>query len=383
MPRRRVLPVTALVALGGLAVVGSGGPASSGGEVAVVEFDYTGATQTWTVPEGVTEITATACGAQGGTGVSNMLDTPQSTSGPGFGACATADLAVTPGETLVIEVGGVGTASITTAPPSAASSGGYNGGAAGGTATPSATGGDPMDCFDVSASAVSAGGGGGGASDIRQGGTSPAERVLVGGGGGGSGATGLYLEQEDIANCAGVDDASGALLTATAGSGGDGGENGEDGGAGLSDTDPPAGGGGGQQGAAGLAGALPNPGGDGTGADGGPGATTAFETSGEICGDEGYAHVGVSTAGGGGGGWFGGGGGAAGYTDIPGLGGGAGGGGGSSHGPSGTSFEAGVNEGPGSVLITYVGPDDDDGGVDDDDVDRDPGIVHGAPTFAC
>ncbi|WP_354443847.1 glycine rich domain-containing protein [Ottowia thiooxydans] len=110
-------------------------------------FTYTGAVQTFVVPSGVTSLTLEAWGAQGGT------------RSPAFsanqGGYATGILAVTPGETLQIYVGGR---------PSD-SSAGFNGGGAG----------------DFG------GAGGGGASDIRQGGTSLANRVLVAAGGGGGG----------------------------------------------------------------------------------------------------------------------------------------------------------------------------------------------------
>lgn len=117
---------------------------------------YTGSTQTWVVPEGVTTVTLETWGAQGWTG---------SYSG-GLGGYAKGDLSVTPGQVLNIFVGGQGTAAVGNAAPGG---GGWNGGGNG----------------QTNASANSAGGGGG-ASDVRSGGTALANRVIVGAGGGGS-----------------------------------------------------------------------------------------------------------------------------------------------------------------------------------------------------
>jgi RHS repeat-associated protein len=115
-------------------------------------FSFTGAPQWWTVPAGVYAVRIDAHGAQGGTGTSG-----------GRGGRTEASLAVTPGQSLQINVGGQG----------GTNTGGWNGGAA----------------------TIGSGQGGGGASDVRQAGSRPADRVVVaaGGGGGaaGAGATGL------------------------------------------------------------------------------------------------------------------------------------------------------------------------------------------------
>lgn len=111
----------------------------------VTTFSYTGGMQTYVVPAGVISLEMELYGAAGYGDL-------------GQGGRCQAELAVTPGETLNIYVGGTGTAT----------SGGYNGGGApGGNATY---------------------GGGGGASDVRQGGTALANRIIVAGGGGGSGS---------------------------------------------------------------------------------------------------------------------------------------------------------------------------------------------------
>jgi hypothetical protein len=105
-------------------------------------FNFTGAAQTWTVPAGLTEATFDLYGAQGGGIPGDPLFLP------GLGGRATATIAVTPGASIQVNVGGQG---------------GIFGGGGG---------------FN---------GGGGGASDIRIGGTALTDRVLVAGGGGGSG----------------------------------------------------------------------------------------------------------------------------------------------------------------------------------------------------
>ncbi|MSV52735.1 MAG: S8 family serine peptidase, partial [Actinobacteria bacterium] len=113
-------------------------------------FNYTGAVQTWTVPAGITSVYVEALGANGGLGGG----------GSRGGARVQGTLAVTPGETLSIYVGGGGGAG------SAGAAGGWNGG------------GNGQGTY---------GAGGGGATDIRQGGTAVVNRVIIAGGAGGGG----------------------------------------------------------------------------------------------------------------------------------------------------------------------------------------------------
>ncbi len=124
-----------------------------------VTFLPTGAEQTFIVPAGVTTVHAIAVGGKGADGA-------ESGGAGGFGALVTADLSVTPGQTLYIEVGANGGSA------DSGSSGGFNGGGAGG-------------------SGLCGGGGGGGASDVRTAtraaGTSLALRLITAGGGGGGG----------------------------------------------------------------------------------------------------------------------------------------------------------------------------------------------------
>ncbi|KKT91319.1 MAG: hypothetical protein UW91_C0034G0002 [Parcubacteria group bacterium GW2011_GWF2_45_11] len=116
------------------------------GSATSTTFNYTGGQQTYTVPAGVTKVTATLYGAQGGG------------SGGGLGGLAVATFNVTPGNVLNIYVGGSG--SIDT--------GGYNGGG------------------NSSGSGSGHGYGGGGASDVRLNGISTSDRVIVAAGGGGA-----------------------------------------------------------------------------------------------------------------------------------------------------------------------------------------------------
>ena len=120
-------------------------------------FNYTGAPQTLTIPAGVTSITIEAWGAQGGSSQTGV---------GGKGGYSKGDLAVTPGETINIYVGGRGNAGTSVA----LINGGYNGGG-----------------YTYAYTAGAYAGSGGGASDVRKGGTNLANRVIVAGGGGGTG----------------------------------------------------------------------------------------------------------------------------------------------------------------------------------------------------
>lgn len=117
------------------------------GPVGAQTFSYTGAQQTFTVPLGVTSITVDASGAQGGS--------LSPTTNINFGGQVQADLAVTPGSIIYVNVGEQPTGL----------TGGFNGGGNG------ETGGIA----------------GGGASDIRIGGTTLTDRMVVAGAGGGGG----------------------------------------------------------------------------------------------------------------------------------------------------------------------------------------------------
>ncbi len=115
-----------------------------------ITFNYIGSVQTWIVPPCVYNITAVVAGAKGGG------------SNGGYGARITANIPVTPGQTLYIYCGGMGT--------QGSNSGGWNGGGTG---------------HNSNGSAAYSSWGGGGASDIRIGGQALNNRVIVGGAGGG------------------------------------------------------------------------------------------------------------------------------------------------------------------------------------------------------
>jgi hypothetical protein len=238
-------------------------------------FNYTGAAQDFTVPAGVTQLDVVARGAKGG----------------GFngthGGRVHADIPVTPGERLVVYVGG----------DASKSTGGFNGGGSSG--------------YSDSGSGYSAGYAGGGASDVREGGDGLANRILVVGGGGGKGG-GDYPTNGTGGKGGGKTGGAGAKGTPKSGNGSR-----YSGGGGGGGTQGLYGGAGGSEGTGPLCYGLP--GDDGTLGEGGTGASEASDE----CGGAG---------GGGGGGYYGGGGGGSGAAYPSGYyGGGGGGGGGSSY----------------------------------------------------
>jgi len=240
------------------------------------------------VPPGVTQMTFDLYGAQGSGG------NAASTGGLGGRAMATID--VTPGETLLLTVGGAGDNGVQP---------GYNGGGA--------------------SSLLTGGGNGGGATDLRL--SDGTTKLLVAGGGGGGGA--------DSVGVVGGNGGPGGAMTTQAGMGTDGaahgGATGGSGGGGGTDS---AGGAGGAGGVGSFTGSN---GSDGTAGHGGQGG-------------DGFNFGG----GGGGGGLFGGGGGGGGGAGASGNAPGGGGGGGSSFGPVGTTFQTGVQSGDGSAVVSYT-----------------------------
>ena len=123
-----------------------------------VNFSYTGSVQPFTVPFGVTSIQVAMAGASGG-GVG------ASASG-GAGGFVSTTIAVTPGSTYFVYVGGMGMPNYGTS-----GVGGFNGGGSGG---------------------LSGGSGGGGASDIRTANSLSSRIAVAGGGGGASSACGSF-----------------------------------------------------------------------------------------------------------------------------------------------------------------------------------------------
>jgi hypothetical protein len=153
----------ALVLVGAILLAGGAGSAlaapscAPSGADTVCTFSTPGADR-FTVPGGVTEASFDLFGAQGG-------GLPGQSVG-GLGGRASAELALTPGATVTVVVGGAGGSIGACDAQETPGAGGVNGGARGG-------------------SGFCEGGGGGGASDVRMGGSSLSDRVLVAGGGGG------------------------------------------------------------------------------------------------------------------------------------------------------------------------------------------------------
>ncbi|MBB2946688.1 hypothetical protein FB565_006456 [Actinoplanes lutulentus] len=148
---------------------GVGTPAGADNPVAA--FAFTGGSQLFQVPAGVTAVDVRAKGAQGGTG----------TAQPGLGADVSAEVPVTPGQVLAVLVGGRGgngdgCGALSCGEPVAGNSvGGFNGG---GSSTFAGAG-------------TGRGTGGGGATDLRRGSWRLDKRIVVAGGGGGSAVSGV------------------------------------------------------------------------------------------------------------------------------------------------------------------------------------------------
>lgn len=279
---------TALVFTGiGTAATPAGAvPAPAVGHEALYESP---GTFNWQVPARVTTVRVETVGASGGDAMTRFEP-----SEGGLGGSTAATIAVTPGETIQVNVGGAGTAG-RRGPGDGA--GGYNGGG------------------NAVWAGCEIGGSGGGASDVRRGGTALAHRVVVAGGGGGAG-TAMHFGVDENAGGHGGGDAP------TAGSSGFGNHGG---GAGTED----AGGAGGTDGHdQGLDGSF------------GQGAANVTDT--------------CMSSGAGGGGWYGGG---SGSSDGP-MANGGGGGGSGYVAPGATSivYGNGVNDGNGSVRITWTQP---------------------------
>ena len=281
---RLTLPVLIRMCLGSMVSMAAIAIVPSIAAAKTVVFQSTGYEQMFTVPAGVTNVNVVAIGAPGGS---------SGGSSGGDGANASAELAVTPGEVLWVEVGGAGGTSSPFAEPPG---GGFNGGGGGG----AGAGGEP-------------GAGGGGASDVRTvsalSQNSLDSRLIVAGGGGGGAAGG---------------GGGGAAGTGATGGGGPG--------------TASAGGPGGAAGSG--AGCSPSPSG---GDAGGPGVGGAGG-SGGVC------NVGSVGGGGGGGGVYGGGGGGGGAS---GTGGGGGGSSGFGSGATNASVSADTTGTP-LVMFTYT-----------------------------
>jgi hypothetical protein len=298
-------------------------------------FDQPGSFS-WTVPAGVTRVQFDVSGAQGGAG--------NSVTPGGRGAHVRATVAVQPGDSWTVIVGGRGGDAAQPKPSDPAFDVAVAGGA-GGSGLPGGRGGD--------GSVQGGSGAGGGGGSLAQTGSGSSLRRLVAGGGGGSASI-----------------IQGSITAPPSGEGAFGGAGGLSGAAGQ-DGIPyccalaPAHGGGGGTATAGGAGGTPGGTGFGAGANGGALSGGAGGTDTRL--DLGSANKEFAGAGasGGGGGLFGGGGGESGSYNgtyqgsASGFRGGtpaAGGGGSSFINPSAlcsSTVDTGVQSGDGAVTITY------------------------------
>jgi hypothetical protein len=303
VPHRRLLAAVSLAfaTVAALVVLGLPGAAHGAGptcQTGAASFAFTGDQQCYVVPAGIRRLRVTAVGAKGGAASTGIA---------GKGAKVTADLPVTPGQTLFVLVGGDGSVQ----------DGGFNGGGSGAGEGPASAG-------------------GGGASDVRTCATDAVtcadgspdtlhSRLVVAGGGGGSGG----------------DSSAHGSHGDTAGAGGDAGLTGHDGGSGSSNAsnEPGMGGtataggtGGNSNGQAIISGQ------DGSLGSGGTGGT-------------GFSHAG---GGGGGGGLFGGGGAEGGFGPGDSAAMGSGGGGGSSLAPASPDIAVATTTDAAGVTIVPV-----------------------------
>lgn len=171
-PGRGAYVVAAVMALAAPALVGCGGTTGEdfGGVVtdsAPTVFSYTGATETYTVPAGVTRLTVVASGGAGGNGLEELTRA--------FSAQVTATVAVEPGQSLLVSVGQEGqNASHSDKDPH------------GGWGALGATGGNGNAAYD----SLRSSGAGGGATVVQltDSGGGNVRTIVVAGGGGGMGA---------------------------------------------------------------------------------------------------------------------------------------------------------------------------------------------------
>jgi hypothetical protein len=207
-------------------------PPALASDPTTITFSSTGAEQPWTVPSGVSALHVILVGAPGGA-------SPGGGTVGGRGDTVEGDLAVSPGDTLYLEVGASGrdAPNVRDAPPNPAT---FNGGGAGG-----------------ACSGGYWGASGGGATDIRTTPRSPGgefdSRLVVAAGGGGAGDVG---DGGDAGQAGSGPRAGGGATTSLGGAGGTGDVEGipglpELGGAGASSTACGAGGGGGLYGGGG------------------------------------------------------------------------------------------------------------------------------------
>lgn len=137
----------------------------------IKNYSFTGGMQTFTVPPGVTQLTITARGAEGGTAIIHSPGNFIQYAPGAKGGTVIGTINVTPGEVLNIFVGGKAPTGSAAPPNGTIIAGGYNGGGS--------TKSEYNSIYYVP-------GGGGGATDVRRGGTALSNRIMVAGGGGGA-----------------------------------------------------------------------------------------------------------------------------------------------------------------------------------------------------
>ncbi|MDQ1496328.1 MAG: hypothetical protein QOG69_2811, partial [Actinomycetota bacterium] len=179
----RLVAASVAVVVGSGVIAGMPTAAMASPSTVSQTYGYTGATTTFTVPAGITQLTVSMTGAEGGRGGVDSQGLPAS---GGYAGLITGTIAVTPGQVLTIAVGqggATGTSSTShglgTTPATAGAAGGLNPlgtyeGGFGGLAGRSGSSGD--------------GGGGGAATVITTSGT-----TIVAAGAGGGGGSGQYL----------------------------------------------------------------------------------------------------------------------------------------------------------------------------------------------
>jgi len=138
--------------------------------VCTVSFAYTGTPEDWTVPSGVTSITAAVAAGSGGHATNAVGLFAGDEGAGGFGGAVRATLPVHEGDTFHVVVGGAGEDGVTSGSTAA---GGYGGGGSGGKTTAGSPyggggGGGGSFLFDAESLSIAAGGGGGaGVANIR------------------------------------------------------------------------------------------------------------------------------------------------------------------------------------------------------------------------
>jgi predicted RNA-binding protein with TRAM domain len=179
-PRKRfqiIVGITAVAVIGGV-IAAIPQSAVAAPSTQTMTFGYTGSTTTFTVPAGITSLSLTETGAEGGQGGADA-NGPSPTGG--YQGVVTGTMSVTPGQTLTVAVGSGGATG-------ASRLGGNSASAAVGGTNPVASyaGGDGG--VDGTSGSSGFGGGGGAATVITTNGT-----TIVAGGAGGSGGSGQFL----------------------------------------------------------------------------------------------------------------------------------------------------------------------------------------------